>query len=73
VTWQLPNSNRCKLASFSLDMVDSIEGGAQIQVKGAYSEYEVELLRASRVVQLCAKDQVVDWTNVKGVPQLQVL
>ncbi len=38
-----------------------------------YSEDEVKLLRASRVVQLRAKDQVVDWTNVKGVPQLQVL
>ncbi|KAA6417266.1 MAG: hypothetical protein FRX49_12755 [Trebouxia sp. A1-2] len=43
------------------------------EIEGAYSEDEVELLRASRVVQLCAEDQVVDWTNVEGIPQLQVL
>ncbi len=45
---------------------------AQGQVEGTYSEDEVELFRASRVVQLCAEDQVVDRTNIKGVPQLQV-
>ena len=46
---------------------------AQSEIEGAYSEDEVELLRASRVVQLCAEDQVVDWTNVEGIPQLQVV
>lgn len=50
-----------------------MRGCAQGQVEGAYSEDEVELLRASRVVQLCTEDQIVDWTNIKGVPQLQVL